>query len=68
MVKPVFIAVPTTAGTGSEVTNFAVITNDDTGVKQVIRSDLMQPDAAVLDVDLTMTAPPHITADTGFDA
>ena len=68
LVKPVFIAVPTTAGTGSEVTNFAVITNDDTGVKQVIRSDLMQPDAAVLDVDLTMTAPPHITADTGFDA
>ncbi len=68
LVKPVFIAVPTTAGTGSEVTNFAVITDDETGAKQVIRSDLMQPDAAVLDVDLTMTAPPHITADTGFDA
>lgn len=66
--KPVFVAVPTTAGTGSEVTNYTVITDGDTGAKKVIQSDLMQPDAAVLDVSLTLSAPAHITADTGLDA
>ncbi len=66
--KPVFVAVPTTAGTGSEVTNYTVITDNETGKKRVLQSSLMQPDAAVLDVSLTLTAPAHITADTGFDA
>jgi len=66
--KPFFVAVPTTAGTGSEVTNYTVISDESTGSKHVIQSELMQPDAAVLDVSLTMTAPPSITADTGFDA
>jgi len=66
--KPEFVAVPTTSGTGSEVTNYTVITDGETGAKRVIQSDLMQPDAAVLDVTMTLSAPAHITADTGFDA
>ena len=45
-----------------------MISDDATGAKHVIQSPLMQPDTAVLDVSLTMTAPAHITADTGLDA
>ncbi|WP_035220378.1 iron-containing alcohol dehydrogenase [Desulfatibacillum aliphaticivorans] len=66
--KPYFAAVPTTSGTGSEVTNYTVITDAETGAKRVIQSNLMQPDAAVLDVSLTLTAPANVTADSGFDA
>jgi alcohol dehydrogenase class IV len=66
--KPLFIAVPTTSGTGSEITNYTVITDEETGAKRVIQSELMQPDVAILDVDLTMSAPGSITADTGVDA
>lgn len=66
--KPYFIAIPTTSGTGSEVTNYAVITEEDSGQKIVIQSDDIQPDLALLDATLTLTAPPSITADTGFDA
>lgn len=66
--KPVFIAVPTTSGTGSEITNYTVITDETTGAKKVIQSELMQPDVALLDVNLTMSAPASITADTGIDA
>ena len=66
--KPLFIAVPTTSGTGSEITNYTVITDDNTGAKHVIQSELMQPDVAILDVNLTLSAPKSITADTGIDA
>lgn len=63
--RPYFIAVPTTAGTGSEMTNFAVVTE---GVsKHVLIDDNMYPDLAVLDYRFTKTVPPHITADTGMD-
>ena len=66
--KPIFIAVPTTSGTGSEITNYTVITDDVSGAKRVIQSELMQPDVALLDVTLTMSAPASITSDTGLDA
>ncbi len=61
------IAVPTTSGTGSEVTKFAVITDTKAGVKHPIATDSLLPDAAILSADLTMSVPASITADTGFD-
>ena len=61
------IAIPTTSGTGSEVTNFAVISDPDKGVKIPLMSDDMVPDIAILDPHLVISAPPRITADTGFD-
>lgn len=64
---PVFIAVPTTSGTGSEVSRFAVITDTEKQVKCPIVDDGMIPDFAVLDAELIKSAPPSITADTGMD-
>ncbi|HIH90380.1 hydroxyacid-oxoacid transhydrogenase [Ignicoccus hospitalis] len=66
-VKPM-VAVPTTAGTGSEVTSVAVVTLKDVGVKVGISSDFLRPSLALLDPELTMTVPPKVTADTGMDA
>jgi len=66
--RPTFIAIPTTSGTGSEVTNYTVITSESTGLKNVIQSDEIQPTVALLDYTLTLTAPDFITAETGFDA
>jgi len=66
--KPYFIAIPTTAGTGSEVTEYAVITNSDTLVKTPIADKIMLPDLAILDPQFTLSAPDFITADTGMDA
>ena len=66
--RPTFIAIPTTSGTGSEVTNYTVITSEATGLKNVIQSDEIQPTVALLDYSLTLTAPDFITAETGFDA
>lgn len=64
-VKPLFVAIPTTAGTGSEVTNFAVITR---GLdKVVLIDDALFPDYALLIAELTKTVPNFITADTGMD-
>jgi 1-propanol dehydrogenase len=65
--KPYFIAIPTTSGTGSEVTSFAVISDMEAQAKYPLRDAEMLPDMAVLDPELTITVPPHITADTGMD-
>lgn len=62
------IAVPTTAGTGSEVTPFAVLDDTEKGVKGPIASDLFYPSAAIIDPQLTVSLPKHITAATGLDA
>jgi alcohol dehydrogenase len=63
-----FIAVPTTSGTGSEVTMVAVIANLEKKCKMAFTSYMLFPDVAVLDPRMTMTVPPHITAATGMDA
>jgi alcohol dehydrogenase class IV len=63
-----FIAVPTTAGTGSEVTRNAVLGSTEGGVKASLRSPMMLPRAAVVDPELTYGLPPAITASTGLDA
>lgn len=65
MAKPYFLAIPTTAGTGSEVTNFAVITRGEN--KVVLIDDLLAPDGALLEADFTRSVPARITADTGMD-
>jgi alcohol dehydrogenase class IV len=63
-----FIAVPTTAGTGSEVTRNAVLGSPEHGVKVSLRSPLMLPRVAIVDPALTVGLPPAITASTGLDA
>ncbi|MFP5430492.1 MAG: iron-containing alcohol dehydrogenase [Gammaproteobacteria bacterium] len=65
--KPLFV-VPTTAGTGSETTMVAVISDKDKGVKVPFTSYFLMPTAAVLDPRMTLTLPPHITAMTAMDA
>lgn len=63
-----FVAVPTTAGTGSEVTRNAVLGSTEHGVKASLRSPMMLARAAVIDPELTLDLPPGITASTGLDA
>jgi len=62
-----FIVIPTTSGTGSEVTNFSIITDAEKEVKYPLVTDDILPDEAILDVSLTMGLPPVQTADTGID-
>jgi len=66
--KATMIAVPTTSGTGSEVTPFAVVTDRDTGVKYPITDYELTPDMAIVDPQLVMHLPPELTAYSGFDA
>jgi alcohol dehydrogenase class IV len=63
-----FVAVPTTAGTGSEVTRNAVLGSTEHGVKASLRSPLMLPSLALVDPELTYGLPPDVTAYTGLDA
>lgn len=66
--KAYFIAIPTSAGTGSEVTPFAVITDEKTGVKYPLADYELLPKMAIVDADLHMTAPKGLTAASGIDA
>lgn len=61
------IAVPTTSGTGSEVTSFAVVNDTDAQIKYPLVSESLTPDIAILDAELVKSVPPSITADTGMD-
>ena len=63
-----YLAIPTTAGTGAEVTRNAVIASPDHRVKVSLRSRMMLPRLAVIDPELTYSLPPHLTASTGLDA
>ena len=66
--KAYFIAVPTTAGTGSEVTPFAVITDEKSGVKYPLADYELMPDMAIVDADMMMNAPKGLTSASGIDA
>ena len=66
--KAYFVAIPTSAGTGSEVTPFAVITDEKTGVKYPLADYELMPDMAIVDADLMMDAPKGLTAASGIDA
>lgn len=63
-----FIVLPTTAGTGSETTNVAVIKDETTGVKMEFITPYLMPNVAIIDPILTITLPPKISASTGMDA
>ncbi|MDD6394695.1 MAG: bifunctional acetaldehyde-CoA/alcohol dehydrogenase [Firmicutes bacterium] len=66
--KAYFIAVPTSAGTGSEVTPFAVITDEKTGIKYPLADYQLMPNMAIVDADMQMTAPKGLTSASGIDA
>ena len=65
--KAKFVAIPTTSGTGSEVTNFAVITDTETHVKYPITDYELTPDVAIIDANYVLTLPKPLVADTGMD-
>ena len=65
---PPMAAIPTTAGTGSEATQFTIITDTKKDIKMLLKGKVLMPDLAIIDPQFTMTAPPKITAATGLDA
>ena len=65
---PPMVAIPTTAGTGSEATQFTIITDTKKNIKMLLKGKVLMPVLAVIDPQFTMTAPPKITAATGLDA
>lgn len=65
---PPMVAIPTTAGTGSEATQFTIITDTKKDIKMLLKGKVLMPSLAVIDPQFTMTAPPKITAATGLDA
>lgn len=65
---PKMIAIPTTAGTGSEATQFTIITDTETDIKMLLKGGCLMPDAAIIDPEFTMSAPREVTAATGLDA
>lgn len=65
---PPMVAIPTTAGTGSEATQFTIITDTKKDIKMLLKGKVLMPTLAVIDPQFTMTAPPKITAATGLDA
>ena len=66
--KAYFVAIPTSAGTGSEVTPFAVITDEQTGTKYPLADYELMPNMAIVDADMQMMAPPGLTSASGIDA
>ena len=66
--KAFFVAIPTSAGTGSEVTPFAVITDETTGVKYPLADYELMPNMAIIDADMMMNAPKGLTSASGIDA
>ena len=65
--KTKMVAIPTTSGTGSEVTSFTVISENEKNTKYPLADYELTPDVAIIDPDFVMTVPPRITADTGMD-
>lgn len=65
---PPMAAIPTTAGTGSEATQFTIITDTKRDIKMLLKGKVLMPKLAISDPQFTMTAPPKITAATGLDA
>ena len=65
---PPMVAIPTTAGTGSEATQFTIITDTKKDIKMLLKGKVLMPSLAISDPQFTMTAPPKITAATGLDA
>ena len=65
---PAMIAIPTTAGTGSEATKFTVITDSEKGIKMLLKGDNLVPDAAIIDPEFSASSPRSVTASTGLDA
>lgn len=65
---PPMAAVPTTAGTGSEATQFTVITDSEKGIKMLLKGSVLVPELAVIDTEFTVSSPKSVTASTGLDA
>ena len=65
---PAIVAIPTTAGTGSEATRFTIITDTKRGIKMLLKGDVLLPRLAIVDYTLGMNAPKSVTAATGLDA
>lgn len=65
---PAMVAIPTTAGTGSEATQFTIIADTKKNIKMLLKGEVLMPNLAIVDPQFTMTAPPKVTAATGLDA